>query len=141
MTSTMSVRLPFVVRFVTLLLALAACAWFVVSIRQAEGTARAQAIVSANSTLTASQAQRADSLLRSARFLNPDRQVDILRAEVVAECGNLSEADSILFGVVRAEPMNVNAWFQLASHPRNPQIFAQAARTIFRLVRLLKTSH
>lgn len=121
------------------MLALVACAWYVVSIRQAQDTNRAQAIILSAPQLTIAQANRADSLLHSAAFLNPDRQVDVLRAEVAVARGNLAKSDRILFGVVRAEPMNLNAWFQLVSHPLNPRIFGEAGDAVSRLVREPKT--
>jgi predicted Zn-dependent protease len=131
----MRIDRQFAIGTLVLVLALAACAWFVISIRQAHDTSRAQSILSTGTPLTAAQANRADSLLRAAAFLNPDRQVDILRAELVAERGNFREADRILFGVVRAEPMNINAWFELAAHPLKPRVLAEALDAVNRLVR------
>lgn len=133
----MRIDRAFAIRALALVFALLACAWFALSIRQAHDTARAQAILSAPTPLTVAQADRADSLLHSAGFLNPDREVDLLRAQVDADRRNIREADRILFAVVRAEPMNADAWYELVSNPLNPRIYGEAARAVFRLVHKL----
>lgn len=103
-----------VVRALSVLLAVAACAWFVLGIRQATDTARATAILSGAEPLNEAQAHHANSLLHAAGFLNPDTQVDLLRADLVGALGNRRRAQAISWSVIRKEPMNVEAWFTLA---------------------------
>jgi predicted Zn-dependent protease len=89
-------------------------AWFAMGIRQAHDTDAATAILSANPRLTAAQARHATDLLQAARFLNPDRQVAVLRAQVDAARGDLRGARRILKRVVASEPDNLVAWIALA---------------------------
>lgn len=97
-----------------MLLALAAAGWYVVGIRQAHDVNRASAIVSGTGRLSAPQARRAAALLHSAEFINPDRQVDLLRAQLDRDQGDLRGARTILKRVVAAEPDNLQAWLLLA---------------------------
>lgn len=116
-------------------LALVACAWFVIGIRQAHAVDQATGIVSPGSSLTAADAHHASDLLSSARFLNPDRQVDVLRAEVDAGRGDLPAAREILKQVVKAEPDNLSAWLALAkASVHDTRDFYAAAFAIHTLV-------
>jgi hypothetical protein len=116
--------------------ALVACAWFALGARQAHELSAATAIVTGGPTLTAAQARHADSLLSSAATLNPDRQVDVLRAQVALEQGDPGRARSILTPVVRQEPDNLSAWVQYArASARDPVAFFVAEIAIRRLVR------
>jgi predicted Zn-dependent protease len=101
------------VRIAALALALAAAAWFAIGVRQAHDLGHATSIVSGG-RLSASQARRASDLLHSASFLNPDRQVDVLRARVYLGRGNEPEARTLLRRVVAAEPEYLDAWIWLA---------------------------
>lgn len=112
----------FVIRLGLALAALAVCAWFALGIRESHAIDAATAIVSAGNRLTAPQAARADSLLGEARFLNPDVQVYILRARVIAERGHTPEADRILERVADGEPMNLNAWSWLGQLAANKAV-------------------
>ena len=103
-----------VTRALTLLLALLACAWFALGIRQAHDTAQADAIVSGTAALSNVQADHAASLLTAARFLNPDAEVDVLRGQLALRQGDRAAARRILGDVVQREPMNVVAWLWLA---------------------------
>lgn len=95
--------------------AVLACAWFVLGIRQAHELSEATAIVNQSSAPTAAEAARATSLLRSAGTLNPDRDVELLRAALALDENNFEGARRILEAVVRNEPMNVEAWALLAT--------------------------
>ncbi len=118
-----------------LALALVMAAWFALGIRQAQNTNRASALVSPGARLTASQARKASDLLDAAGFLNPDRQVEVLRAELRADQGDLSGARRILKGVVRTEPQNLAAWLALArSSAGDVTDFYAAAYAIHHLV-------
>lgn len=101
-------------RVLVLGLAVAGGAWYAIGTRQAHAVDQATGIVSQDGRLTATQARHASSILSSAKFLNPDRQVDVLRAQVDAGRGDLPAARRILKQVVKAEPDNLGAWLALA---------------------------
>ena len=99
--------------------ALVLCAWFGLSIHQAENTNAAAAIVTGTSRLSPAQVRHVRSLLSSAKVLNPDREVDVLRAQLDVGQGNLAAARRILEPVVAAEPQNALAWEWLARASAN----------------------
>lgn len=101
------------VRGLRLVVAIVACAWFAVGIRQAHDTDAASAILSGGHRLDAAAAARASSLLSSAAALNPDRQVGLLRAELAAERGRRAQAQRLALMVAHAEPRNSQAWLLL----------------------------
>ncbi len=95
--------------------ALVVCAWFALGLRQAVATDQATAIISGNSGLSAGDARHASSLLGEAALLNPDSTVDVLRAQLAESRGDDRRAERILLNVLRREPMNITAWYALAS--------------------------
>ena len=101
-------------RVVVLVLAVVAAAWYVLGIRQAQGVNRASSIVSSAGRLDPPRARHASQELRSAAFLNPDRQVAVLRAQLRYDQGDLAGARAILKRVVLSEPDNLQAWILLA---------------------------
>jgi hypothetical protein len=103
-----------VLRALLALFAIAVCAWFVIGVRQAHDVDHATALLSAGPHISGRNAAQAASLLHGAQLLNPDRQVDVLRAQLADERGDRPTAERILRGVVAAEPMNALAWVQLA---------------------------
>lgn len=103
-------RIRTLVRPLCVLLALCACAWYAIGIRDVQDTDQATAILSASAHLTPSAARRVDSLLNDAGLLNPDRQIQILRAQLALALGDRALAQRILRGVVAAEPQNLVAW-------------------------------
>jgi predicted Zn-dependent protease len=114
-------------RICCVLLALAVCAWFALGTRQSIDTNQAQKLVSNSRTLPTAQAQRALSLLGSAGTLNPDREVDILKGQVLLERGDPRAARAVLTAVTRAEPRNLDAWVKLAQAASNdPKLFELA---------------
>ncbi len=118
-----------------LILALLVAAWFAIGVRQAQDTNAASALVSPGGRLTVSQTRRASDLLDAAGFLNPDREVTVLRAELRADRGDLSGARRILKGVVKTEPQNLAAWLALArSSAGDLRDFYAAAYAIHHLV-------
>jgi hypothetical protein len=127
-----SVR-PTLVHGAALLLAAAACTWFVIGIRQAHDTERAGAILSNGPPLTGAQQHRVGSLLNAASFLNPDTQVKVLKAQLAVEQGHEATGDAIVLGVVRDEPMNALAWFWLAQHAARPKYLVLAYHRLARL--------
>jgi predicted Zn-dependent protease len=90
------------------------CAWFVLAIRQAHDTSKASSIVSGTGSLTAAQAAHAGSLLDAAGTLNPDREVELLRGQVLLGRQQRPRALRLLEGVTRDEPLNLRAWVLLA---------------------------
>jgi hypothetical protein len=116
-------------------LAIVVCAWYVLGIRQSRAVDQASATVSHGGAVTAAEARQASAQLSSARFLNPDRQVDVLRAELYLDRGDLAAAQRILKSVVRSEPDNLAAWIALArSSIGDPKDFYAAAFRIRQLV-------
>jgi hypothetical protein len=98
-----------VLRPALLILAVVACAWFVLSVRQSHEVDQAANVVAASNP-AAPQLRTAASQLHSASSLNPDRTVDILRARVAIDQRRLPLARRILAAVTRAEPQNLEAW-------------------------------
>jgi hypothetical protein len=91
--------------------ALVVAAWFYVGTRQTSDLAAAGKIANAaGDHLSAADARRARSLLHSAAFLNPNRQVDLVRSRVALKTGHERLAYRLATSVARAEPMNVLAW-------------------------------
>lgn len=116
-------------RVVALLVALVACAWFALGVRQTRDTQRAAAILARPGTLTTAQAAQVATLLSHAGTLNPDRQVQLLRAELVLREGHPPAARAIVLGVLSSEPQNIDAWAALARSSRgDPQTFRLALR-------------
>jgi hypothetical protein len=98
------------VRPLILIVAVIVCAWFALGIRQAQDTDQATAIISGGGPATPSRLRHADSLLGSARLLNPDRTLDLLSVELALRRGQTAKARRIATALVRSEPMNVAAW-------------------------------
>lgn len=112
--------------------ALVACAWYVIGIRQARDTADATGVIAAHGS--ARQLAHARSLLDSASFLNPDEQVQILRGRLAIEQGHTQQAQRILTSVTRAEPMNLEGWIWLTGAALgNPPLAHAALAHIYRL--------
>ena len=97
------------------LLAIVACAWFIIGIRQSADISRASRILSQPKRLTPQQEVHVASLLDWAATLNPDQQVGILRAQLAQSERNHDLAQKLLQAVVRQEPMNLEAWSLLAN--------------------------
>jgi hypothetical protein len=125
------------VRAVSLICAAVAvlvCAWFAFGIRQAIDTSRATAIANQGNHATAAQVHQVSSLARSARFLNPDKQPDVLLGQTEVEHGDLAAARRVLERVTRSEPQNLAAWLWLGRASRDDLVtFYTAAIHIRRL--------
>jgi hypothetical protein len=89
-------------------------AWFGIGVLQARDTAHATQNLSSGGRLSQARAHQTASELRDAGFLNPDRQVEILRGQLYLNQGNEPAARSLLIRLVKAEPDNLNAWIWLA---------------------------
>jgi predicted Zn-dependent protease len=101
-------------RVATALLGLLAAAWFALGIYQSHAVSQATSIAAGKGRLTAAQARHADDLLHDAATLNPDRAVDVLRAQVALARGDAARSRQILSGVVAREPQDLDAWIALA---------------------------
>ncbi len=102
------------VRVGTAALGLLATAWFALGVYQSHAVSEARSIAAGAGRLTGAQARHADHLLRDAGTLNPDRTVDVLRAQVALARGDAAGSRRILSGVVAGEPENLDAWIALA---------------------------
>jgi hypothetical protein len=80
---------------------------------QARDTSRATALLDSGSRLSPPQAARVSGWLHSAGTLNPDRQVELLRARLASNQGHAQDAVAIIESVTRSEPLDVFAWVQL----------------------------
>jgi predicted Zn-dependent protease len=96
------------------LLGLLVAAWFALGVYQSHAVSQATSIATGGSRLTAAQARRAGDLLHAAATLNPDRAVDVLRAQVALARGDAARSRRILSGVVADEPQDLAAWIALA---------------------------
>lgn len=116
-------------RIVLIVVALVACAWFALGIRQAHDLSAAEAIAGAANAPGRVQLAHARALLDAAATLNPDSAVDITRGQLDVEVGDFTAARRILDGVVAREPENVQAWLALASadfgEPSLPRVVAR----------------
>jgi hypothetical protein len=80
------------------------------------------------------QARSADDLDR-ARFLNPDRNPDFLRALVIVGQGQYQQGKAIITGALRDEPDNLSGWntLFLISSGRDPASVRLAIANLARL--------
>jgi hypothetical protein len=103
-----------VIRGVILAFAIVVCAWFVLGAVEAHQIDHVADVLAQSSSLTPAQSRAALDQLSSAGALNPDRQVDLLRAAVLQDDNRIKGSQAILLHVVAGEPMYVEAWYQLA---------------------------
>lgn len=94
--------------------ALLLAAWFALGVYQSRAISQATSATAGRAPVTAAEARHADSLLDDAATLNPDRAVDVLRAQGALARGDSAHARQILNGVVRREPQDLDAWIALA---------------------------
>jgi predicted Zn-dependent protease len=121
------------VRALAAVAAILVCAWFALGAHQAHDTDAATAIVDGSAKLTAAQANRANSLLDGASTLDPDRQIDVLRARVATARGQKEHAEQILRPVVRSEPDNIVAWFAVVQGAPSVAVFKDGLHHIYLL--------
>lgn len=92
------------------MLALVAAAWFGLAATESHDLSVATAIVAAPGEPGPAEVSRAASALSSASFLNPDRNVDVLKGRLYIESARVPLARSVLRAVTRDEPSNLDAW-------------------------------
>ena len=116
-------------------LALVVCAWFALGIRHASHTESARSIVAHQPLPDRARLAEAGAMLRTAGQLNPDAEVDVLRARLALDLRDPRGAERILAGVVRHEPENLEAWTGLALVARriDPATYRRAAAAVRRL--------
>jgi hypothetical protein len=121
-------------RFAILGLGTLLIAWFLLGARQAHDVSAATNIVSQSGPVTPSEAATASNLLNSASTLNPDEEVNVLRAALAADRNQNSRAQRMLERVVREEPGNIEAWYLLAQVAGSvPRLEASALEHIAQL--------
>lgn len=122
-------------RAAVLAVALVACAWFAIGVRQGNATRDAAALLDGSTRLPAAKARHAAALLHDAGQLNPDLQVDVMRGQLALQQGDTTRSRRILQDVVRSEPENLNGWIWLArSSSADPVTFRRALRRARALV-------
>jgi predicted Zn-dependent protease len=111
-------------RVTLIAVALIACAWFALGIRQVRDQDQAARLIEGRPP-TASQAARALRLLDGAATLNPDTQPDVVRAQVALRRGHEPKAERILLAVTRREPENIAAWYllQIVTYGRDAKTY------------------
>lgn len=128
------------VRILAVLVALVACAWFALGIRQAHDADLASDIITGTAHVGPAAARRASSLLDAAGQLNPDHSVALLRSQLALREGDAARARAIALGVARAEPQNIDAWLAFNSASANrPRLFLLALKHVNELARFPRT--
>ncbi len=94
-------------------LALIVCAWFALGQVQARDETHATALIDQPGTPTPALTAKILGLLHSAGTLNPDREVDLFRAQALTRAGDSAAAMRTAQAVVRAEPQNIDGWVAL----------------------------
>ena len=72
-------------------LAVAACAWFVIGVIQSNNESRATALINGGGTPTPAQTAQIGHWLDTAATLNPDRNIDLLRAQAEVRAGQSAQ--------------------------------------------------
>jgi cytochrome c-type biogenesis protein CcmH/NrfG len=123
------------VRVAGVVLALVVCAWFALGIRQVTSREDARALAARAERPSPRVAARERGLLDRAAQLNPDREIDLLRAGLALGQDDRPAAVRTLERVVREEPQNIQGWTQLAftTGRTDPATFSRAAQAIRRL--------
>jgi predicted Zn-dependent protease len=111
-------------------------AWFGLGWIQARDLGRAESLIPAG-RLSAGQARTVASLLDTAGNLNPDRTVEITRAQLADARGEPGQGVRLMEQVTEAEPLNLQAWRELgvvATHDHQRALAQTAFLHVLRLV-------
>lgn len=119
-----------VARGLAVLVAIIVAGWFGLSARQAHDISAAEGILANVSNPNPGQARHVTALLRSAATLNPDLEVDVLRGDLAAGEGERERASQIFSSVTRREPLNLEAWYDLANVTTDHHSLSLALRQI-----------
>jgi predicted Zn-dependent protease len=116
-------------------LAVAACAWFVIGVIQSHNESRATALINSGGTPTRAQTAQVGHWLDTAATLNPDRNIDLLRAQAEVRAGQSARALVLMKRVVREEPRNADAWivFAFAAQSQSPALARMAHAEVLKL--------
>lgn len=122
-------------RFAVAALAVAACAWFVIGVIQSNNESRATTLIDGAGPPTPAQTAQIQNWLDTARTLNPDRNIDLLRAQADVRAGQSAKALVLMKRVVRDEPRNANAWivFGFAAQAQSPALARMAHAQLAKL--------
>ncbi len=116
--------------------ALVTAAWFGLGAHQAYEIAQVNRTVgglTGQLRLSHAASQQARERLSSAAWLNPDREIDLLRARVALLSRHRTRATAILQRVVAAEPENVDAWYGIATSAPDRATVLHAIAVVGRL--------
>jgi O-antigen ligase/polysaccharide polymerase Wzy-like membrane protein len=94
--------------------AAALCAWFALGAVQAHEENRATALINGAGTPSPALTSHILHLLDVAGTLNPDRDIALLRSQAQTRAGRDAAAVRTAQSVVRAEPLDIDAWTVLA---------------------------
>ncbi|HEX4673035.1 MAG TPA: hypothetical protein VH279_12250 [Solirubrobacteraceae bacterium] len=116
-------------------LAVSACAWFVIGVIQSDNESRATAAINGGGTPTRAQTAQIEHWLDSAGTLNPDRNIDLLRAQAEVRAGQSAKALALMKRVVGDEPRNADAWivFGFAAESQSPALTRLAHAEVLKL--------
>jgi predicted Zn-dependent protease len=122
-------------RFAIAALAVVACAWFVIGVIQSDNQSRATALINGGGTPTHAQTSQIEHWLDRAGTLNPDRNIDLLRAQAEVRADQSARALVLMKRVVRAEPSNADAWvvFGFAAQSQSPALARLAHAEVLKL--------
>ncbi|HET9101950.1 MAG TPA: tetratricopeptide repeat protein [Solirubrobacteraceae bacterium] len=126
---------PVVLRGALLLAAVIACAWFALGAVQTSDQNRATDLIDSLHAPSRAQTTEILGLLDTAGTLNPDRNIDLLRAQALIRSGHADAGLAVARRVVAAEPDNIDAWTVLgfAARPAHPAQFRHAEAELRRL--------
>jgi uncharacterized protein HemY len=91
-------------------LAVFAAAWFLVGARHAHELDGATNLINNHAGNTTQASDRTLSLLRSADFLEPSDEVDLLRAQLALQRREYPKAKRLIGQATHSEPDDLNAW-------------------------------
>jgi predicted Zn-dependent protease len=123
------------------IIAILACAWFALGIRQAHDTNAAQSILAGATSITPGQASRAQSLIEGAKALNPDKLVTLLQGRLYQLRHETARAARTYEQVTKDEPMNVEGWIALGGVAGSPQLALHALGEVALLAPPIKSKH
>ena len=93
-------------------LAVLVAAWFLVGARQAHELDTATNLIADHAGNTTRGSDRTLALLRSADFLLPGEQADLLRAQLALERREYAKARRLIGRATGSEPQDENAWIE-----------------------------
>lgn len=123
------------VRVALIALAVVTGTWFVLGIVQARDQNRANTLMIQPGTPSAAQTAQILHLLDGAGTLNPDREIDLMRAQAEQRGGDYAAAVRTEEEVARDEPQNAYAWLALSltAQRRDPALARLANQRVRQL--------